>query len=85
MLAQKVYSNGKFEKESYVGTKVSKEKDKRKKAEEVHVGLHEWQAGASQVLSSIRWAGSDKFNIRNSDPIWLHQNEMWECMETDEN
>jgi len=23
----------------------------------------------------------DEYIQRNADPIWLHQNEMWECME----
>ncbi|MDA3788304.1 MAG: hypothetical protein PF503_07390 [Desulfobacula sp.] len=27
----------------------------------------------------------DEFILRNADPIWLHQNEMWEYIETDEN
>ena len=26
----------------------------------------------------------DEFIQKNADPIWLHQNEMWECIETDE-
>ena len=26
----------------------------------------------------------DEFIQRNADPIWLHQNEMWEYIETDE-
>ena len=26
----------------------------------------------------------DDFIIRNADPIWLHQNEMWEYMTDDE-
>ena len=26
----------------------------------------------------------DEFIRRNADPIWLHQNEMWEYIETDE-
>ncbi len=26
----------------------------------------------------------DEFIRRSAGPIWLHQNEMWECMETDE-
>ena len=26
----------------------------------------------------------DEFIARNADPIWLHQNEMWELMTTDE-
>jgi len=27
----------------------------------------------------------DEFIRRNADPIWLHQNEMWEYIETEEN
>lgn len=27
----------------------------------------------------------DKFIQENADPIWLHQNEMWEYIQTDEN
>ncbi len=27
----------------------------------------------------------EEFIQRNSDPIWLHQNEMWEYIESDEN
>ena len=26
----------------------------------------------------------DEFIARNADPIWLHQNEMWELMTTDD-
>jgi hypothetical protein len=26
----------------------------------------------------------DEFIARNADPIWLHQNEMWELMTSDE-
>ena len=26
----------------------------------------------------------DEFIRRNADPIWLHQNEMWEYIQTDE-
>ena len=26
----------------------------------------------------------DEFIQQNADPIWLHQNEMWEYMQTDE-
>ncbi len=25
----------------------------------------------------------DEYTIRNADPIWLHQNEMWEYLEPD--
>ena len=27
---------------------------------------------------------SDEFILKNADPIWLHQNEMWEYIETEE-
>ncbi|WP_200348909.1 hypothetical protein [Halochromatium glycolicum] len=27
----------------------------------------------------------DEFIRNNADPIWLHQNEMWECMDQEEN
>ena len=27
----------------------------------------------------------DEFIEENADPIWLHQNEMWEYIQTDEN
>ncbi|MEA3303784.1 MAG: hypothetical protein U9Q75_10975 [Pseudomonadota bacterium] len=26
----------------------------------------------------------DEYIQRNADPIWLHQNEMWDCMQPDE-
>ena len=26
----------------------------------------------------------DEFIQRNADPIWLHQNGMWDCIQTDE-
>lgn len=26
----------------------------------------------------------DEFIRRNADPIWLHQNEMWECLAVDD-
>lgn len=30
---------------------------------------------------TIEGMGVDEFILRNADPIWLHQNEMWEYME----
>lgn len=34
---------------------------------------------------TIDGIGVDEFIRRNADPIWLHQNEMWEYVETEEN
>jgi uncharacterized protein YnzC (UPF0291/DUF896 family) len=35
-------------------------------------------------LSTIDGLDVDEFIRRNADPIWLHQNEMWEYMTDDE-
>jgi hypothetical protein len=37
--------NGKSKKETRTCPKMRKEEGKGRKAEEIHVGLHEWQAG----------------------------------------
>ncbi len=34
---------------------------------------------------SIDGMDVDEFIMRNADPIWLHQNEMWEYMDQAEN
>ena len=33
---------------------------------------------------TIDGMGKDEFIRRNADPIWLHQNEMWEYVDQDE-
>jgi len=33
---------------------------------------------------TIERMGVDEFIINNADPIWLHQNEMWEYIQTEE-
>lgn len=33
---------------------------------------------------TIDGMGVDEFIKINADPIWLHQNEMWECIQTEE-
>jgi len=33
---------------------------------------------------TIEGMDADEFIRRNADPIWLHQNEMWEYIETDD-
>jgi hypothetical protein len=38
-----------------------------------------------KLAAFIRWLGVDEFIRKNADPIWLHQNELWEYMrESDE-
>ena len=33
---------------------------------------------------TIEGMGVDEFIKNNADPIWLHQNEMWECIRIEE-
>ena len=33
---------------------------------------------------TIEGKGADEFIRNNADPIWLHQNEMWEYIQTEE-
>ncbi len=33
---------------------------------------------------TIEGMSVDEFILQNADPIWLHQNEMWEYIETEE-
>ncbi len=35
-------------------------------------------------LATIDGISVDEFIEQNADPIWLHQNEMWEYIETEE-
>ena len=32
----------------------------------------------------IEEVDADKYIEQNADPIWLHKNEMWECIQADE-
>lgn len=33
----------------------------------------------------IEGVGADEYIEQNADPVWLHKNELWECIQTDEN
>jgi len=33
---------------------------------------------------TIEGMDPDEYIRQNADPIWLHQNEMWECLDPDE-
>ena len=35
--------------------------------------------------STLEWMDVDEFIQQNADPIWLHQNEMWEYIQAEEN
>lgn len=65
------------------------QKRARKTAKAERQKKYEWVfINGKQVRVSrcptIDGMGIDEFIQRNADPIWLHQNEMWEYIETDE-
>ena len=65
------------------------QKRARKTAKAERQKKYEWVfINGKQVRVSRRptidGMGIDEFIQRNADPIWLHQNEMWEYIETDE-
>jgi hypothetical protein len=42
--------------------------------------------GSKNKFGALQWLGLevDEFIRRNADPVWLHQNEMWELIEEEE-
>ena len=64
-------------------TPAEKAQNKRMRKEYVTILLNGKQKKVKRPLT-IEGADVDKFIRRNADPLWLHQNEMWEDM-TDEN
>ena len=61
-------------------TAAEKAEKKRRRAlyETIFVGGKQKRVKRRQPL--IDGIKQDEFISRNADPIWLHQNEMWECM-----
>jgi hypothetical protein len=63
--------------------KEGKESCKGRAAKEVRVGLYERQASQNKAGTDGGWY-ADEFIMKNADPIWLHQNEMWELIPVEE-
>jgi predicted metal-dependent hydrolase len=49
----------------------------------MHVLVNEKQVRVKRP-ATVDGMGVDEFIQRNADPIWLHQNEMYECIDEDE-
>ncbi len=62
-------------------TPEQKAEKRRRKAEfeTIFVGGKQKRVRRAQPL--VEGTPADEFIRRNADPIWLHQNEMWEYME----
>jgi len=55
--------------------------DRQKKYEWIFINGKQVRIKRSPTIDGI---DEDEFIERNADPIWLHQNEMWEYIDTDE-
>jgi len=64
-------------------TSAEKAEKKRRQNEYMTVFINGKQKRAKRP-PTIEGMDADEFIRRNADPIWLHQNEMWEYMFIDE-
>jgi len=55
--------------------------ERQKKYEWIFINGKQVRIKRSPTIDGI---DVDEFIERNADPIWLHQNEMWEYIDTDE-
>lgn len=53
-------------------------KERQKKYEWIFLNGKQVRIKRSPTIEGL---SVDEFIARNADPIWLHQNEMWECIE----
>lgn len=61
-------------------TRAQKAEKKKRRAEYMTVFMNGKQKRIKRP-PTIEGMDIDEFIRRNADPIWLHQNEMWELME----
>lgn len=64
-------------------TAKQKAEKKRRREEYMTIFLHGKQKRVKRP-PTIDGMDPDEFIRRNADPIWLHQNEMWEYMNQDD-
>ena len=64
-------------------TAVEKAEKKRRRMEYMTIFINGKQKRVKRP-PTIDGMDADEFIRRNADPIWLHQNEMWEYMFNDE-
>lgn len=64
-------------------TAAEKAEKKRRRKEYMTIFVNGKQKRVKRP-STIDDMDPDEFMRRNADPIWLHQNEMWECMTDDD-
>jgi hypothetical protein len=80
-LAQEVLSNGKSKKKLTPVQKRAKKKAKEERQKKYMWVFRNGKQVRVKRPETIDGFDSDEFIKNNADPIWLHQNEMWEYME----
>ncbi len=56
-------------------------KERRKKFQWIFINGKQVRVRRPETIDGLP---VDEFNARNADPIWLHQNGMWEYLEAEE-
>lgn len=64
-------------------TPAQRREKKHRKAEFVNIFINGKQKRIRRTPSMIEGQSDEEFIRNNADPIWLHQNKMWEYMEPD--
>jgi hypothetical protein len=64
-------------------TRARKEAKAERQKKSMWVFMHGKQVSVKRP-PTIEGMGVDEFIKNNADPIWLHQNEMWDCIQTEE-
>ena len=60
------------------------EEKRTKIAREYHIKTKDGKQKSVSRPQTIDGMDIDEFILKNADPVWLHQNEMWEYMEQNE-
>jgi hypothetical protein len=53
-------------------------RERKKNARIIFVHGKQKRVPLAQMIDGVP---VDEFAVQNADPIWLHQNEMWECIQ----
>lgn len=61
-------------------TAIEKAEEKRRQKEYITIFINGKQKRVTRP-PTIDGMDIDEFIRKNADPIWLHQNEMWECID----
>ena len=75
---QKEFNNPIMGKRKLTPLEKAEKKRRRELYETVFIGGKQKRVKRKQTIDGM---DVDEFIERNADPIWLHQNEMWELME----